>query len=768
MPPSNSQQPHRQFVRRNRVDERVAAVIAVVAGAATVPAGARPTGSPVWDVVLTGLAVAALTWAGASASWWTVAAFAGLVAALTLSPVPTVIAAVATFGALWVGVRRRDLAEVRALATALAANAALWSTLADPLWLVPLLIVPAGIGLAVHGVLRRRRPVRRVALWVGGGAAAAVFVATALFGIVGSTARTALVDGNALTRSGIDALDTGQYELATTRLTAAADRLDQAERLLDGAWTRPARLVPVIGQHQRAAAVLAREAASGVREAADALDQVDVDALRLVDGRIDLAGIASVEAPLRQVDTTLAGLAVVLDDIDSHWLIGPVRSRVTGLQDDIVRNADRLEVAIDAVGLAPHLLGGEGERRYLIMFTTPVEARGVGGFPGNYAEISAVDGRISLVGFGRFSDLDREVFERGARCDACPAGFVERYGRFGFTTGPDGAVGSVPWKNITMAAHYPYVAETAVVLHAQSGRTPVDGMVLMDTYVVEQFVAYTGPVEVAELDVIVDEESLLPFLLFEQYLGDDNVERIDALDEIGNAVISRLLTQPLPPPPDLARDLGPLVGERRLLFWTDDPAEQELLDRVGLLGGLPTLDPDAPAGFSVAVNNGGGNKIDAFLEVDVELSLVSSLAAETGVADVDGSAADDGVRPPSDQLVARVTLTNTAPTGGLPRYIIGNSFDLPLGTNRMFLTFFGPPGLTGATRDGEVLGLEPGREAGWEASSAFLDIDPGATTVIELTYRLAEPLESLDDVVTWTQPLVRSRTDLGPLAPPVP
>jgi hypothetical protein len=61
----------------------------------------------------------------------------------------------------------------------------------------------------------------------------------------------------------------------------------------------------------------------------------------------------------------------------------------------------------------------------------------------------------------------------------------------------------------------------------------------------------------------------------------------------------------------------PPVAERRLLLWSGSDDEVALLDRTGLLGAMPDLGPDG--GFSVAATNASGNKIEIFLERDVEV-----------------------------------------------------------------------------------------------------------------------------------------------------
>ena len=68
----------------------------------------------------------------------------------------------------------------------------------------------------------------------------------------------------------------------------------------------------------------------------------------------------------------------------------------------------------------------------------------------------------------------------------------------------------------------------------------------------------------------------------------------------------------LPEPTQLARDLGPLVADRRLLMWAAAEDEQSLLRGAGMLGEIPPL--DGGDGWSVAVTNASASKIDTYLQ----------------------------------------------------------------------------------------------------------------------------------------------------------
>ena len=91
---------------------------------------------------------------------------------------------------------------------------------------------------------------------------------------------------------------------------------------------------------------------------------------------------------------------------------------------------------------------------YLVLFTTPSEARGLGGFAGNYAEITVDDGAFAMTAFGRVGDLELAGVAAGARITG-PESFLAQYGRFGFDKDGNGLVGSAAWRNLTDDAPLP-------------------------------------------------------------------------------------------------------------------------------------------------------------------------------------------------------------------------------------------------------------------------------------------------------------------------
>jgi hypothetical protein len=641
-----------------------------------------PTGRTVVDAILVALAVGAVVATASTAPWWALAVAAGAALLTSFHPVLIVLGALALASAAWVRAPERDRPELRAASAGLSLNLLAWSQLGGFFSLTSVIGLGVAALLFVTGINNHPPAIRRRAWQIVGAVGVLAAVASIGFVLAAIGARSDLQRGNRLVNLGITALNEGDFASASDDLAAAAVLLNDAENSLGKPWGIAASVVPVVAQHRDAALELSAGGAEELARVASALAEIDPDTLTVSGGRIDLDAVSALAGPFDQIDEALDRMAVSVNGADSPWLLPPIGDEVQALTDDIARNAPRIDNAVDAVRLAPAMLGGDGPAKYLLLFTTPAEARGVGGFIGNYAELTITDGKLELTDFGRPLDFELEAVEAGARLDG-PAGFLARYGEFGFNTDGNGLLGDVSFRNVTMTPHFPWVGDVVRQVYAQVTGTEVDGVVLLDPYVVAALLKYSGPITLSEYDVELTHENAAEYLLQDQYLlGEGDREgRVGALEEAAQLATDALLTGSLPEPTELARDLGPLAADRRLLAWTADPEQQDLLRAVGLLGEIPPL--NGGDGWSVAITNGSASKIDVFLERSASYS--SSTDGETGITT--GS--------------LRVELTNTAPASGLPRYVIGNEVDLPLGTSRLYVSAYSALGLTGELVNGQ-------------------------------------------------------------------
>ena len=210
-----------------------------------------------------------------------------------------------------------------------------------------------------------------------------------MFGLAAMRARHDFADGVRTAEVAVAALEHGNYEVAAEQFARSAAALERAHAEVSSPWAIGAGVVPVVAQHYDAAVDMSATGASGAAVVADALDDIHPDSLQVERGRVDLAAVAALAAPLGQAEGALEDLHATVDESVSPWLIGRVDYEMDDFQESVAAHLPQLENAIDAVELAPRLLGAEEARSYLILFTNPVEVRPFGGAVASYAELTS-------------------------------------------------------------------------------------------------------------------------------------------------------------------------------------------------------------------------------------------------------------------------------------------------------------------------------------------------------------------------------------------
>jgi hypothetical protein len=187
--------------------------------------------------------------------------------------------------------------------------------------------------------------------------------------------------------------------------------------------------------------------------------------------------------------------------------------------------------------------------------------------------------------------------------------------------------------------------------------------------------------------------------------------------------------------PALVVALHDAERDGRLKVWSAHAAEQRLLGTRPYSGTLP----DAPGPFAgLVLNNAAGSKLDYYLD--------RSLRWEAG-----------GCSGSDRSVTATVTLTNRAPTSGLPDYVTQRDDRPPYrtrpGDNRLLVSYYAGVGakLAGATLDGRPALLAPGVERGHSVYT--LDLELPAHSHRTLVLHLLEP-HANGTPVLLQQPLV--------------
>lgn len=454
--------------------------------------------------------------------------------------------------------------------------------------------------------------------------------------------------------------------LVSTQLDAAANRLRNADNRLHSWRITPLRYLPLTGPNVAVSRNLTRQM-SAISESANQL----ASSAKTIDRIAGPEGLRSDELTpmLTAADETadrISALSLSLEQSSTTWLAPQLTEVVQVVQDELAPLAARDSIGPDIRLGVRDLIGDYGERRYLVLFGNPAEARELGGFAGGTALVSLDRGAITFERADRPDVLNESPATPHVFSEPQPQRFLEHR----------------PWlysQNYTAMSDFPTLATSLRDLYPEMGGSAIDGVIYLDTQAFAALLTLTGPVDVASQDEPVTAENVARLLTIDQYAQFDHLDddtdrdeqikrgedRNNFLAELMDATFAQLLADPNPTEPAAGgRNLQPLINairQDRLLVYPFDPAAQRLTSSLGLSGAIAPIGP----GDYLAVShlNGGPNKLDAYLQRAVDYEV--EIEPDTGLLGA----------------VVTVTLTNNAPTN-LPSYAGGNSHGYPSGTNR--------------------------------------------------------------------------------------
>ncbi len=699
----------------------VSTALAGALGAAT--EGMAPTGSAAIDAVECAVLGGAVAVAAVSCPWWLLVAAAMIGTLVAPTGVVTAVVVGGGLSAMLSAIRRMEARPEVSVGLRGVAGAALVFAFCrirvSAFHGASAFVAGAVFAVLVSVALGRARRWRRASL-VAALTGLAAGLAGGLFLLGGLATRDDLNGAKVAAERALDEVRAGDFPRAKSSLAIATASFRRADRRLRHWSVAPAAAVPFVGRYRAALVDLTRAGRRLGDNVGRTLGEVDLDRLKPRGGGVDLAELRRITPALDASDRAISRLDHLLArTIADPWIVTPVRRRLDPLAERAARARYDSATAAMAVRSGRALLGGDGLRRYLVLFTTPAEARGLGGFAGNFAELIAENGQLTIARFGRSEELFPPTDGPGLTITG-PPGWASSWARFGGINPVTGKMLQDYWLAITMPPSLSDVGELAAEIYPQVGGSPIDGVIAVDPFGLSALLALTGPINVPSIGASLDSSSVAEYLLRTQYRDFDIKEnRVDGLEAVAIATTEALLGagSALPAPPDIAKILSPAARANHLTMWSRRRDEEALLERIGADNALPPVNGDS---LAVVFQSISSSKLDAFTSRSVDY--------EATVDPTTGEASGD----------ITVTIGNNATETGLPPYVYGfkpATGETSYGEHMLYVTVYTAYPVVSATVDGKATEVWRWSERGRNATTAFIRIRAGRTGKVGFSLR---------------------------------
>lgn len=383
----------------------------------------------------------------------------------------------------------------------------------------------------------------------------------------------------------------------TTAVDSANSHLVRADRIARrGVPLRLAAHVPLVGGQVRAVQDL-----TGV---AVQLGAIGRDAARTIQPQLD-AGAGTGPARLQLLETAITverSARARLERVTlgaKGPLLPPLANARRSAERELARLDGRLTDADHLAGEARQLLTGPG--RYLVLAANNAEIR-AGGVTASAGIAEIANGEIQIGGFKH-----SEAYSLAAPLPL-PPDIEALWGWEG--SGRD-------FRPLSSSPNFPAIAPVHAAIAEKAGLGHVDGVIEVDAIALAGVLVVTGPIDVA--GVHIDYNNAAQQILNEDYLRfpDDGAraQRGDLQSQVAVAAFDALRTRHVSLA-GLARVLIAEAKGRHLLGWSENPAQDDLWQRLGADGSLQ------PDGLMLNLNNRSADKTDWYITPTATLNTI--------------------------------------------------------------------------------------------------------------------------------------------------
>ena len=307
------------------------------------------------------------------------------------------------------------------------------------------------------------------------------------------------------------------------------------------------------------------------------------------------------------------------------WGGRTIRSKVDTAKNFIGGAYYAVSEAKPALEAAPSALGEPTAKNYLIVFQNDKELRATGGFMTAYAYLTLDKGRIASSQSDDIYRLDEKLLEvcRNVICPLTPPAPIAKY--LPEVNGKPRSAWSM--RDSNLSPDVPTSMQQFEKFYSYIKGAPFDGIILIDTHVVEELIKITGPIDVygTTYSAETDKRCNCPNVIYEleryaQIIEAGEADRKAVLGTLMQQILARSLGASTEKLPEFINVGVKMANSKNMMFYMHDQKLQSALTDLNWTGVIRQTDGDY---LHVNDSNFAGGKSNLYVEEEVNLEIDS-------------------------------------------------------------------------------------------------------------------------------------------------
>lgn len=306
---------------------------------------------------------------------------------------------------------------------------------------------------------------------------------------------------------------------------------------------------------------------------------------------------------LDKLETNLNNAANSVKDIDVNKYPEKFGGRTIRANVEVAKNfilgaSVAVKEGRPALMAAPQLLGIPNSKNYLLLFQNDKEIRPTGGFMTAYATLTISNGQVQSTTSDDIYRLDEKLLNVCLKkiCPLTPPAPIVKY--LPEVSGKPRTAWSMRDSNIS--PDVPTSASEFERMYKLLGEgLPFDGIIFIDTQVVESLIEVTGPIDVynTKYSAETDKRCNCPNVIYElesyaEIAAKGEKDRKAILGVLMQQILARSVGSDVEKLPQLISAIATLANHKHVMFYMHDGEAQKALSALNWIGEIKNTDND--------------------------------------------------------------------------------------------------------------------------------------------------------------------------------